>query len=668
MTRLKSRPARRLMSGVSLFTLCVAAMPALAQQSSDQLQEVVVTGQRAALEAAQNRKEQAQTILDSISADDAGKLPDESVTEVLQRVPGVAIAHFETLGPQIDTNHYSAQGANLTIRGLSEVASYLNGQSSFSANGGRAISFEDIPPELLSSIDVYKSSTADLIEGGIGGSIDLRTKMPFDFKDATVAITAKGNYGDFAKKAEPGGSVLLSDRWNTNAGEFGVLVDVAYSDYYRRSDQIEVEPYFPQTVGGQNVLIPNGFDWGTNTSDVKRLGAYEAVQWKPNDTLLFWQTGFRSDYWSTEYDDITLQDSGSDIVTTAPGATNKFSNTGALLSSNNLTSTAWDPLSPGGNPGFLLAGDAGKFWFHNVTTDLSQGVKWNPSDNLQVTSSFQYAYSQSQTYRQELFSAGTVPNYGMDLSGSLPSITIPNSGILANPANYTWYNWMDHKEQHLGQQYAWQTDADYTLSESAFLRSVKVGMRVATQTEKDDVSNYNWEALSPIWDPQVPFTSPTTPASYVNVNNFSNFFRGQVASPGSVVFPSQATLDAYPGNLVAIQQMFGAAGSTILQPVAFDAGSLSHQSTDTQSVYAMARFGDEGGMLGIPFNGNFGVRVIHNSNSAAGAVGYGSTQVLVGSDLLTTSPSFVSNSGGRTFTVALPSVNIQFLQIGRAHV
>ncbi|HMA50592.1 MAG TPA: TonB-dependent receptor plug domain-containing protein, partial [Magnetospirillaceae bacterium] len=171
MTRLTSRPARRLMTGVSLLTLCVAALPALAQeqpqQSNSDLQEVVVTGQRAALEAAQNRKEQATTILDSISADDAGKLPDESVTEVLQRVPGVAIAHFETLGPQIDTNHYSAQGANLTIRGMSEIGSYLNGQNSFSANGGRALSFEDIPPELLSAMDVYKSSQADLIEGGI---------------------------------------------------------------------------------------------------------------------------------------------------------------------------------------------------------------------------------------------------------------------------------------------------------------------------------------------------------------------------------------------------------------------------------------------------------------------------------------------------------------------
>lgn len=670
MMRKTARRSRRLMGGASLFTVLasIAAVPAAAQDDSS-VQEVVVTGQRAALEAAQNRKAQAQTILDSISADDAGKLPDESVTEVMQRIPGVAIAHFETLGPQIDTNHYNPQGSSVTIRGLSQVASYLNGQNSFSANGGRALSFEDVPPELLSAIDVYKSSTADLIEGGIGGSVDLRTKLPFDFKEPTVAITAKGNYADFAEKGEPGGSILLSDRWNTSAGEFGALVDIAYSDYYHRSDQIEVEPYFPQTVGGKNALIPNGFDWGTNNADVKRLGSYEALQWKPNNDLMLWQTGFRSDYWSKEYDNITLQDSGADIVKPATGAANSFNGNGALLSSNNLTSTAWDPLSPGGNPGFLLAGDAGLFWTHNVTTDLSQGVKWSPSDNLLVTSSFQYAYSQSQTFRQELFSGGTVPNYGMDLTGSLPQITIPNAGILANPANYTWYNWMDHKEQHLGQQYAWQADADYTLSESGFLRSVKVGARVATQTEKDDVSNYNWEALSPLWDPQKPLSQPTTPASYVTVNNFNNFFRGQVKVPGSVVFPSQAALNAYPGNLVALQQMFGAAGSSIIQPVQFDGGSLGHQSTDTYAGYAMVRFAnDDGSILGVPFNGNVGLRVVRDSNSATGAVGYGSTQVLTSTgQLLNTLPNFVPNSGGRTYTAPLPSFNIQFMPTEDVH-
>ncbi len=669
MMRMTSRRSRRLMTGASLFTVLasMAALPASAQQEEGGLQEVVVTGQRAALEAAQNRKEQATTIIDSISADDAGKLPDESVTEVLQRIPGVAIAHFETLGPQIDTNHYNAQGSNLTIRGLSEVASYLNGENTFSANGGRALSFEDIPPELLSAMDVYKSSQADLIEGGIGGSIDLRTKLPFDFKEATAIVTAKGNYGDFSQKAEPGGSVLLSDRWNTNAGEFGALIDVAYSDYYRRSDQIEIEPYFPQTVGGKNVLVPNGFDWGTNESDVKRLGSYEALQWKPNNDLMFWQTGFRSDYWSKEYDDISLQDAGADSVTPAAGSVNSFNGNGALLSGSQLTSNVSNSLGTGAQ-GMLVAADAGIFWFHNVTTDLSQGVRWTPSDNLLVTSSFQYSFSQSQSYRQELFTAADVPTFGVNLAGSLPQITVPQSSQLSNPANYTWYNWMDHKEQHIGQQYAWQGDADYTLSDSDLLRSVKVGVRIATQTEKDDVSNYNWEALSPIWDPQMPLTSPTTPSSFINVNNFNNFFRGQVKVPGSLVFASQAVLNGYPGNLTQLQQMFAPAGSSIIQPVAFDAGSLGHQSTDTDSVYGMVRFANDGNMLGIPFNGNFGVRVVHDSNSADGAIGYGSTQVLVAGQVLTTSPSFVSNSGGRTYTAPLPSFNIQFLPTDEVHL
>jgi iron complex outermembrane receptor protein len=137
--------------------------------------DIVVTGRRAALQAADQRKRRSETIVDSIVADDAGKLPDNSITEVLQRVSGVSIVRFAALG---DPDHYSVQGSGVQVRGLTGVASRLNGREIFSANNGRAILWSDVTPELMSAVDVYKASTADLIEGGTGGQIDLRTKMP----------------------------------------------------------------------------------------------------------------------------------------------------------------------------------------------------------------------------------------------------------------------------------------------------------------------------------------------------------------------------------------------------------------------------------------------------------------------------------------------------------
>src|SRR5207253_8521987 len=179
------------MLGASVSALVLAgsgvAQPAWAQSAdapakdsgSERLTEIVVTGRRAALLSADQRRKNAEVIIDSVVADEAGKLPDNSITEVLQRVSGVAIVHFGALN---DPDHFSVEGSGIQVRGLTGVASRLNGRDIFSANNGRSLLWGDVTPELMASGDVYKAATADLIEGGTGGQIDLRTKLPFDFK------------------------------------------------------------------------------------------------------------------------------------------------------------------------------------------------------------------------------------------------------------------------------------------------------------------------------------------------------------------------------------------------------------------------------------------------------------------------------------------------------
>ena len=127
--------------------------------TNSELSTVVITGQRAALQSAQNIKKNADEMVDSISADDIGKLPDRSVIEVLQRIPGITLDRAMTNDPQ----HFSVDGNSVTIRGLSFIRSEMNGRDSFSANGGRSLNFEDVPPELMlrprSSSDVGARST-----------------------------------------------------------------------------------------------------------------------------------------------------------------------------------------------------------------------------------------------------------------------------------------------------------------------------------------------------------------------------------------------------------------------------------------------------------------------------------------------------------------------------
>ena len=200
--------------------------------------EVIVTGIRQSLANAQNIKRNSDTVVDAITASDIGALPDRSVTEALQRVPGVAISRFAGTN---DPDHFSVEGSGVNVRGLNFVRSEFNGRDTFAAGiGGQAINFADVPAELLGSVEVYKNSTAELIEGGLAGTVNLNTRRPFDNNGLHIGVDAEANYGDFERRWSPTGSILVSDTWQTGIGKFGLLADVSYSRIRSRADGIQV--------------------------------------------------------------------------------------------------------------------------------------------------------------------------------------------------------------------------------------------------------------------------------------------------------------------------------------------------------------------------------------------------------------------------------------------
>ena len=200
--------------------------------------EVVVTGIRQSLANAQTIKRNSDTVVDAITASDIGALPDRSVTEALQRVPGVSISRFAAAN---DPDHFSVEGSGVAVRGLTFVRYEFNGRDTFSAGiGGQAINFSDVPAELLGSVEVYKNATAELIEGGLAGTVNLNTRKPFDNKGFHLGFTAEGNYGDFKKKWSPTGSLFVSDTWDTGIGRFGLLGNISYSRVQSRADSIRI--------------------------------------------------------------------------------------------------------------------------------------------------------------------------------------------------------------------------------------------------------------------------------------------------------------------------------------------------------------------------------------------------------------------------------------------
>jgi TonB-dependent receptor len=250
-----SATGRALRCGASLLALggAMASVPAWAQDApaaqtdtadsgdQEQVNEIVVTGIRESLANSQSIKRNADTIVDAITASDIGALPDRSVTEALQRVPGVAINRFAGSN---DPDHFSVEGSGVVVRGLSFVRSEFNGRDAFSTGVyGQAINFSDVPSELLGSVEVYKNSTAEMIEGGLSGTVNLNTRKPFDQDGFLFSFDAEANYGDMAKKWSPTVSALVSNTWDTGIGRIGLLGDYSYSQLYSRADGIQVTNY-----------------------------------------------------------------------------------------------------------------------------------------------------------------------------------------------------------------------------------------------------------------------------------------------------------------------------------------------------------------------------------------------------------------------------------------
>ena len=270
----------------------------------DELEEVIVVGLRRALETAQQIKRDADTFVDSVTATDIGSFPDKSVAEALQRVAGVTVSRLQS---NDDSTHFSAEPAGVLIRGLTFVRTEFNGRDSFSADGYRGLNFNDISPELMSGVDVYKNQTADMIEGGIAGTINLRTRKPLDHEGFTAGLTGSVNFGDFSEETKPQASLLVSNTWDTDIGTFGALIDVAYSELSTRTDSIQFGRPFRRNaaeVGATGVpcenmatgadmscvFVPAGARWSELDFDRKRKGFDVALQWQPNERTDIWST------------------------------------------------------------------------------------------------------------------------------------------------------------------------------------------------------------------------------------------------------------------------------------------------------------------------------------------------------------------------------------------
>jgi len=267
------------------------------QPAADEgIQEVVVTGLRQSLVNSMSIKRDSLGIVDAISPEDIGKLPDTNLAESLQRITGVSI------------DRSGGEGAFVTVRGFGPEFNtvLLNGRqiatpTDPSQASGRAFSFDTLASELISGVEVFKSSVARLQSGGVGSAINIDTARPFDYDGFKLSASADVNYEDNSEETAPDAAFLVS---NTFAdGRFGFLASGSYQRRKGRLNQAQTDGWIinggtptAQINGGAgvaitpsnpqgNLFIPQNFDTKVTFEDRKRVGGTLVLQYKASDDL-----------------------------------------------------------------------------------------------------------------------------------------------------------------------------------------------------------------------------------------------------------------------------------------------------------------------------------------------------------------------------------------------
>jgi len=209
-------------SAVAALSISVSAVaqqaPAANPPKSEEIETVIVTGVREALAKGLENKREATQVVESIVAEDIGKLPDNNVIEALQRVTGVQIS-----------NRGGGEADAIFIRGLNDITTTWNGRNVFTGVG-RALALQDIPANLISRVDVFKTRSSDQLETGLAGQIDVRTRRPFDLPGLEMSVFARATQQDQRDDSlDPNLSFLVGNSWDGPDGKFGALLDVSYS-------------------------------------------------------------------------------------------------------------------------------------------------------------------------------------------------------------------------------------------------------------------------------------------------------------------------------------------------------------------------------------------------------------------------------------------------------
>lgn len=580
-----------------------AATPAV---PADDATEVVVTGFRKSLASALKNKKNDTRVSDGISSEDLGKFPSENIAEAIQRIPGVQMANV------------NGRGATISIRGLGPqyAMTTVNGQSFASADFNDGFRYDIIQTELASSIQVYKSPTADMDAGGLAGTVNIETVHPLDKKGRELVVSVKGQKSNNAKGGiTPKASISYVDQFD--GGKLGVFLGANYQELSDRADYLFMDRWFTSAnTDGTTLYTPRRIRYRRIDRDTLRQQFNVAVQYRPVAGLELGLSAIHSKD-NTRYDtiqqvflfsqsNITTQDSDG-LTALKTTQTNYTAENNRQLETRNLSSEA-----------------------------LTGTVKWTGFDNWTLKGVLHYTQGKAYLTEEAAILGINIASSTLDMSDP-NDIKFTTSNDLSDAASYdsallTRNEYPDGAQHaNISDEVAAQFDATRWI-DMGILSSLSFGGKV----KRDTLSRYSTRR-----DLDGSLSAANTPASPVSTTIVDNFLDGADTVDRTWAVP----------DIIAYRAALAASGIDV--PTVFDPTGSYSVSRNISSVYAMANL--KGDVFNVPFHGNLGIRYEDTKQLVNGYLASGSNPVNSNVSLVTGTYSTPTD-----YDNVLPSANFVF--------
>jgi len=428
---------------------------------------IVVTGLRRSMQSSRNIKRNSDQIVDTVVAEDIGKLPDITVSDSAARIPGV----------QVERN--GGEASRVLVRGLDNTfyTTTYDGRELFTAET-RSVALQDFPAGAVAAIEAFKTSTANLIEPGISGLVNVRSRRPFDFAGMEVSGSFWVMRPNQSRDASINGNLLLSDRWTMGESELGALVNFSYTRL-NYQDSVRRHGFFIANYAGC-CRTPDWPEIHYNQGQRWRPSVNGALQFRNGDLELYaeglWQ-GYRErvndamwaqPIWGGTPSDLVFRDNSNEIVS--------------------------GHVDRPGNP-FETWGFKGATHRETNTYQFAVGGSYDAGP-LRITGDLAHTYSHFSLRTESVDFELNNNNYSVDwytgYPGSDKGPTFQVSGIdPTNPANYDYRGFFEDHADPIGKDWQARLDFEYDPHLNA-IPKIQWGVRYVDRHASDEAGSFYW--------------------------------------------------------------------------------------------------------------------------------------------------------------------------------